>query len=184
MDHHTQARGSQLSRRAALRLTAGLFGLAAAGTAVSGCGPIGESEPDGHPMQALYDAARQDVELLAAKQAEFPAGSAEAIALAQLGDARAGHRDKLAQAMEADGAPPAQPSAEPMPSDAAPPSSTAAPEPLGFTDLAARLDAAAQACRDHALGDFGYRRVLAASIGAACTAGAQVLLAPLIGKEG
>lgn len=197
MEHWSDAVGAPLTRRSAIRLGAGVIGLTAVGTA-AGCGVAGDDEPGRHPLQGLYDAAREDVELFADAQAQFPAAGAEAIALAQIGAAREVHRVKLAAAMEADGTPAVQTSTElppagpeqvdpgepKGPAEPATSSSAPKPEPPSFAELTARLDAAADAARHHALGDYGYRRVLAASIGAACTAGSQVLLAPLLERGG
>lgn len=170
------------SRRELFKLVGLVAGVAVVGGSVAACGEL-----DSEQESALIGAWRNtqaDIDLATAAREQFEPESPEDRALSRVVEARKVHQDKLAEAIAAAG--------EELPTDDAADGtgeSTTPTTSAGESGAPATIDAvvdsvtsSGRTARESAAILEGYPSALAGSIGAACSALAQVTLGLALGR--
>ena len=165
------------TRRELFKLVGFAAGLAVVGGSAAACGEL-----DSEQQNVLVDSwrmSRSDISLAESSKQQFDPESAEYGALDRVIEARTVHRDALVEALEAAG--------EELPADeaegeGAAPGTPDSAEATGLDQVVEALTASSETARKAAAILEGYPSALAGSVGAACSALAQVSLGMALGR--
>lgn len=172
------------TRRELFKLVGLAAGLAVAGGSVAACGEL-----DSEQQNMLVDswrASRSDIALAESAREQFDPEAAEYDALDRVVEARTVHRNALVEALEAAGEElPAEDSenSEDAEGTGDPAPTPEADEPATLDRVVEALTASGRTAREAAATLEGYPSALAGSVGAACSALAQVSLGVALGRS-
>ncbi|HJE90826.1 MAG TPA: hypothetical protein K8V11_07440 [Dietzia timorensis] len=169
------------TRRELFKLVGLAAGLAVVGGSVAACGEL-DSEQQNRLVDS-WRASRSDIALAESAREQFDPESAEFGALDRVIEARTVHRDSLVEALEAAGEelPTEDSEVSEGTGDSAP--TPEAVEPATLDRVVEALTASGRTAREAAAILEGYPSALAGSVGAACSALAQVSLGVALGRS-
>ena len=169
------------TRRELFKLVGLAAGLAVVGGSVAACGEL-----DSEQQNMLVDswrASRSDIALAKSAREQFDPESAEYGALDRVIEARGVHRDALVEALEAAGEElPTEDSGDTEGAGGSAPTPEAE-DPATLDRVVEALTASGRTAREAAAVLEGYPSALAGSVGAACSALAQVSLGVALGRS-
>ena len=170
------------TRRELFKLVGLAAGIAVVGGSAAGCGEL-----DSEQQNVLVDSwrmSRSDIALAESAREQFASESAEYGALDSVIEARTVHRDALVEALKAAGEelPQEDSEGEVEGEDTAAPAPESG-EPATLDQVVEALTASSRTAREAAAILEGYPSTLAGSVGAACSALAQVSLGVALGRS-
>lgn len=173
------------TRRELFKLAGLSAGLAVFGGSLAACGEL-----DSEQQNVLVDSwrlSRSDITLAESARAQFDSDSAEFAALDRVLSARTVHRDALVEALEAAGEELLAENSDDGDGDTGAEGTSDAPddaaEPATVDQVAEALTISGRTAREASAILEGYPSALAGSVGAACSALAQVSLGVALGRS-